>query len=243
MNIKGRYPKFIVLASLHENKENASQYNDHSSDDTQMCGRTLNPKILSSSIRTPSYWYLLRVTTSTYGSADPTSSLNVEPAGSTLSSTTRVIRFPFGSCSLQSHCCGRPLAAACARALRTLYGLKSRTMIGVGMASSIATARWPAVVVIQRTDAGSLSNQRVAAMPHADHGTSMGVETYSGGERKGAQVRSAAGIRARSAWRCTINDNGRVSGKGKKSLVGRCTHSIKTLKKMTASAALSRNGR
>ena len=57
---------------------------------TPQSKRTISPKILSSSIRTPWYRYLSWVTISTYGSADRTSSLNAEPAGTTVSSTVRI---------------------------------------------------------------------------------------------------------------------------------------------------------
>jgi hypothetical protein len=86
-------------------------------------------------------------------------------------------------------------------------------MIGDDMLSTIATARWPAVVVTQRIDAGSLSNQRVATTPQVDHGTSTGTGTDSEVVQKGAQARSATGMCARSAQRCRINVKVRVSGK------------------------------
>ncbi|KAI0269643.1 hypothetical protein BGY98DRAFT_1013065 [Russula aff. rugulosa BPL654] len=78
-----------------------------------------------------------------------------------------------------------------------------------------------AVVVIQRIDAGSPSNQRVAETPHASQGTCTVSGAGSGLEQKGAQARYAAGMWSRSARRCTMNVNGRDD----------------------ASSGLSRNGR
>ena len=133
-----------------------------------------------------------------------------------------------------------PWAASLAKAARTVYGLKSRIMMGVGVRSSIVTARCPAVVVIQRIDAGSNSNQRVAEMPRADHGTRGGA-LAPGAERKGAQARCACGICARSARRCTKNVKGRVSWKNWAACM--FVSLISRLKSTIASAALSRNSR
>ncbi len=70
-------------------------------------GRTFNPKILSSSMRTPSYRYSARVTISTYVVFEH------RPASSMLSSTLSTIWFPFGRTSFQSRrCCRRCVLAS-----------------------------------------------------------------------------------------------------------------------------------
>ena len=150
--------------------------------DTKSNKRTSSTKILSSSIRTPSYPYLVCVTVSIYGSANRMSSLNMDPARITSSSTLIVCLFPFGGTRDFLHFCIHP----CPSAVCTAYRLKSHTMIDVGVRSSIVTARCPAIVVIYRIDAGSDSNQRMTGTPQEDHGTVVCAKPRM--QRKGAQA-------------------------------------------------------
>src|SRR5260370_39588622 len=105
MNVKGGNPELVFTASLQEKRKLSDQPTNQPATISAILVRTFNPKILSSSIRTPSYRYSARVTISTYGNDDRTSSLNTDPASSTLSSTLSIIRFPFERTSLQSRCC------------------------------------------------------------------------------------------------------------------------------------------
>ena len=108
------------------------------------------------------------------------------------------------------------------------------------MRSSVVTTRCQVVVVIQHIDAGSNSNQRVAEIPLADHGTRVRA-VAPGAEQKGAQARCVCGICTRSARRCTKNVKERVSWKNWAACM--FVSSISRLKSTIASAAFSRNGR
>ena len=76
-NVKGRNSELVFLPVYIKME---IQYNSTQRQRNENQRHTLNPKILSSSIKTPSQRYSAWVTISTYGRDDRTSSLNTESA-------------------------------------------------------------------------------------------------------------------------------------------------------------------